>query len=151
MRNCPNCGHTFDDQDVSPPNCPSCGREFTVSDIGAATIAFGAAESAEMPPRSAPTVVARGGGSLLEPPAAGSSVVDGSSMTLQSGRWTPSAEELADAASSPDLLKTIDSSFLGTAGSNLMQTLQSGFASGEVSGFNKTLESSFMGASGAQS
>ena len=49
MRNCPNCGHTFDDRDVSPPNCPSCGREFTVSDIGAATIDFGSVESAESP------------------------------------------------------------------------------------------------------
>src|SRR4051812_3276908 len=146
MRNCPNCGHTFDDKDVSPPNCPSCGREFTVSDIGAATINFGSVESSESTPRSSPTVVERGGGSLI-PPDEGSSVIDGTSRTLQSGRWTPSAEELADAASSPDLLKTIDSSFLGTAGSNLMQTLQSGFLSGEVSGINKTLDSSFLDSS----
>src|SRR5439155_6550351 len=138
MRNCPNCGHTFDDKDVSPPNCPSCGREFTVSDIGAATIDFGALESAEMPPPSAATVIASRPGSLLQPPdASGSAVVDGTSMTLQSGRWTPSAEELADAASSPEMLRTIDSSFLGSAASGMMQTLESGFVSGEVSGVMK--------------
>src|SRR5207253_10225241 len=102
MRNCPNCGHAFDDRDVSPPNCPSCGREFTVSDIGAATIDFGAIQSEDAAPRSAPTVIERGGGSLVAPSdVPGGPVVDGTSMTLQSGRWSPSAEELADAAASP--------------------------------------------------
>src|SRR5262245_16258889 len=116
MRNCPNCGHTFDDRDVSPPNCPSCGREFTVSDIGAATIDFGTVGAPEMEPRSAPTVVEKGGKPLIPSmDISGSSVVDGNSMTLQSGRWSPTVEELADAASSPDVLKTIDSSFLSGA------------------------------------
>ena len=140
MRNCPNCGHQFDDREVESPKCPSCGREFTVSDVGAATIDFGDLESDETPPKSAPTVVESRPGSLLQPPDEGSSVVDGTSRTLQSGRWSPSAEELADAASSPDLLKTIDSSFLGSAASGLMKTLESGFISGEVSGMNKTLD-----------
>src|SRR5262245_26314533 len=151
MRNCPNCGHQFDDRELSAPRCPSCGREFTVSDVGAATIDFGALESGEAPPRSAPTVVESRPGSLLHPPDEGSSVVDGTSRTLQSGRWSPSAEELADAASSPDLLKTIDSSFLGSAASGLMKTLESGFMSGEVSGMNKTLDSSFLGSAAGQS
>src|SRR5262245_45488683 len=151
MRNCPNCGHQFDDRELSAPRCPSCGREFTVSDVGAATIDFGALESGEAPPRSAPTVVESRPGSLLHPPDEGSSVVDGTSRTLQSGRWSPSAEELADAASSPDLLKTIDSSFLGSAASGLMKTLESGFISGEVSGMNKTLDSSFLGSAAGQS
>jgi WD40 repeat protein/serine/threonine protein kinase len=155
MRNCPNCGHEFDDREISPPNCPSCGREFTVSDIGAATIDFGTVQSMdgqadETPPRSAPTVVESRPGSLLQSFDGGSSVVDGTSQTLQSGRWKPSDEELADAASSPDLLKTIDSSFLGPAGSNLMQTLQSSLMSGEVSGVNKTLDSSFLGSAAGQ-
>src|SRR5437899_459084 len=108
MRNCPNCGHEFDDQNLSSPNCPSCGREFTVSDIGAATIDFGTVEVPEMPPRSAPTVMEKGGKSLIPPVgSAAGSLVDGNSRTLQSGQWSPSAEELADAASSPDVLKTI--------------------------------------------
>src|SRR5947209_7025086 len=83
MRNCPNCGHEFDDRSLSSPSCPSCGREFTVSDIGAATINFdaaGAADSDEMPPRSAPTVIEKGPGSLLTPPESGSVAVDGTGM-----------------------------------------------------------------------
>src|SRR5437773_12442031 len=99
MRSCPNCGYEFDDKELDQPNCPSCGREFTVSDIGAATINFGEAgeaDSAEMAPRSAPTVIEKGPGSLLSPSESGSVPVDGTGMTLQSGRWSPSADELEE-------------------------------------------------------
>src|SRR6476659_2629040 len=147
MRSCPNCGHEFDDRELDRPNCPSCGREFTVTDIGAATIDFGTVGSvdlSEQEPRSAPTVIEKGPNSLLTPSQSDSVPVDGTGMTLQSGRWSPSVEDLEDMKSSPDLLKTIDSSFLGPAGSALMQTLESGFISGAQSGMMQTLESGFI-------
>ena len=117
MRNCPNCGHQFDDPNESPPNCPSCGREFTVSNIGAATIDFGPGGLLEPVPRSAPTVVESAPGKPLLPPAAvaasstpadpgGGTVGDQTAMTLQSGRWSPSAEDLADPASARDMHRT---------------------------------------------
>jgi WD40 repeat protein/serine/threonine protein kinase len=76
-------------------------------------------------------------------------------MTIQPGRWVPSAEELADVAANPGILQTLDSSFLGVAGpaSGTMQTLDSGFlASGAASsGGQQTLDSGFLasGSSGS--
>ncbi len=132
MRTCPNCGHAFDDREDSPPNCPSCGREFTVSDVGAATIDFGADGFPDEQPKNALTVVEQpsaGAATISLPPPSSKTTPDQIAMTLQSGHWSPSAEELADAGSAADVMKTIDSSFLGTAGSlpNVQQTLDSSF------------------------
>jgi len=113
---------------------------------------FGPSASAMLPPRSAPTVVESAPGRPLVPPppapaASGGTVGDQTAMTLQSGRWSPSAAELADAASSPEIFKTLDSSFLGNAASGVMKTLDSSFlgSSGSLPGADKTIESSFIG------
>ena len=137
MRTCPNCGHSFDDRGNSPPNCPSCGREFTVSDIGAATIDIGPDDSDESPVNNALTVVeppGAGAATISLPPAGGKTTPDQIAMTLQSGRWSPSASELAEAGSAAEIMQTIDSSFLGTAGSAAIQ---------------QTLDSSFLGTAGS--
>src|SRR6185295_14036484 len=57
--------------------------------------------------------------------------------------------ELADAAASADLLKTIDSSFLGSAASGMMKTLESAFLGNAPSGAMPTLDSSFLGSAGS--
>src|SRR5262245_38845590 len=120
MRTCPNCGHTFDDREEMPNKCPSCNREFTISDVGAATINFGPDEPAESTPKSAKTVVippSAGAATISLPPVGSKTTPDGLGQTLQSGRWSPPADELADAGSAADILRTLDSSFLGPAGS----------------------------------
>src|SRR5262245_54085708 len=149
MRKCPSCGHAFDDLEGVPSECPSCGRQFTVSNVGAATIDLGPDGAADNGSKNAPTVMERI--SLpVPPPQPASAAPDQTGMTLQSGRWKPSAEELADAGSSGDVQKTIDSSFLSAAKTvtGIDKTIDSQFlgpSSVTVTGIDKTIDSHFFG------
>src|SRR5262249_38977008 len=124
-----------------PNKCPACDREFTVSDVGAATIDFSTGIHEESPPENTPknalTVVVpptAGAATISLPPTSSKTTPDGLGQTLQSGRWSPPADELADAGSAAEIMRTLDSSFLGSAES--------------VSAIQKTLDSSFISATG---
>jgi hypothetical protein len=140
MRTCPNCGHQFDDREEMPNKCPSCDREFTVSDVSAATIDFSAGMPDDSAQKNALTVVeppTAGAATINLPPPSSKTTPDGLGQTLQSGRWSPPADELADAGSAAEIMRTLDSSFLGSAES--------------VSAIQRTLDSSFIGPGGGSS